>query len=65
MTLDDLRTECHAFGEAFLDLADRAERDEFAPWVVEALRIAAQNARAALAPEALEDARLIVERRER
>jgi hypothetical protein len=53
MTLEELRLEVGAIAALFDDLADRAQRDEFAPWVVEALRQEASHSMAALAEERL------------
>jgi hypothetical protein len=64
MTLDELRREVGLIGVEFDELAVEAERDEFAPWIVDALRCAAHLARGALSPEAIEDARCRCEARE-
>jgi hypothetical protein len=63
VTLAELRGEVRLLGGELLTLADRAEADDFAPWVVEALRRGGRAAMDCLSNERLEEARLVIERR--
>lgn len=59
MTIAELRELSATISEELLNLADSAERDDFAPWVVEALRHAAWTA--TLNPHALSAAEVRLE----